>query len=570
MADDKRDGDDLFEDLDKFFAPIKDVDWDEPADTATKQRPQEEHVAVRAAEPLPSASRGEQSASLEAPDLAFPPAPEPTSADLEEEPQAQVDEAEAHEVEAVDTHDDETHEDETHEDETQGDESWYDTGVMDTVDDVPETESPAAFVYDPDPELDEDVVRIVDAGVDADTDEGDTPQGDLFAQAGDETDEDGFDQEPTEEDLAAATAHFADSVSREVLVSPFGDEEEELEAAGSEIGGETLLDSEQDAEDEDALAGFGGSEHRQVAIASEGYGGPSWQEPASMEVGSDAERRGPNQGERDVPAAFLTGVVLAGVALGALLIGKGLFALFATIVVVWAQGELYGVMVKHRYQPATAVGLASGALMMAGAYLHGEGALLAMFSLGVVATFLWFMAVPSSHRKNTVANIGLTLLGMAWAPLLAGYLLIVLASNDGTALVVTIIGLTFVFDTTAFLGGSVFGGQWFHRGLAPATSPKKSVEGLLMATAAVALAGAALVPAFVDTFDGRRIDALLLAILVAVAATFGDLAESLVKRDLQVKDMGSVLPGHGGVLDRIDSLLFVAPAVFLFLRVLFG
>ena len=101
---------------------------------------------------------------------------------------------------------------------------------------------------------------------------------------------------------------------------------------------------------------------RTVVVGAEGLGGPSWQEPTSVEVGADLDRRGPNEGERDVPAAFLTGIVLAGVALGSLMIGKGAFAIVAALVVLVAQGELFGVTVKQHQQPATAVGLVTGAL----------------------------------------------------------------------------------------------------------------------------------------------------------------------------------------------------------------
>jgi phosphatidate cytidylyltransferase len=191
-----------------------------------------------------------------------------------------------------------------------------------------------------------------------------------------------------------------------------------------------------------------------------------------------------------------------------------------------------------------------------------------MVVLGVAATFLWFLAVPAAHRKNLVANMGLTLLGVAYIPLMAGYLLLILDLPDGDSLVITVIALTLVFDTAAFLGGSVFGGVSIQRPLAPATSPKKSWEGTILATAATVLC-AAIAKSFVTSLGDEGLAAFALGLTVAVAATLGDLAESLVKRDMGIKDMSSVLPGHGGVLDRIDSLLFVAPAAFLLFRLIF-
>jgi phosphatidate cytidylyltransferase len=181
------------------------------------------------------------------------------------------------------------------------------------------------------------------------------------------------------------------------------------------------------------------------------------------------------------------------------------------------------------------------------------------------------MTVPPAHRKDSVGNIGLTLLGLVWIPALAGALLMILDAF-GREVVIAVVALTFVFDTAAFLIGSVWGGSFVQRPLAPATSPRKSIEGLVGASVITVIVSMAFVTAFVNVepgiFADGRVNAMLLGVVVSLAATFGDLAESLVKRDLGVKDMGSVLPGHGGVLDRIDSLLFVAPAALLFLRVI--
>jgi phosphatidate cytidylyltransferase len=509
VRDDERDGDDLFEDLDKFFAPIKDVEWEEPEETGPGEPPGEEHVSVR---PEPE------------PVVTVPASDEGTTA------------------EAGSFDDDE-------------EDDWYDTAALEPVDEALGGRQPTY----------------------ADEPGSDTEQEDLFAggeaagaeEAGTSDEDEG--EHPSDEELEEAAAHFSGGTEPEgpETSTPRVVQIDEENAADlmDELGAEPYPADEE--EEEDVFAAMAEEEPpRTIVVGSEGLGGPSWQEPAAVEVGADLDRRG---SERDVPAAFLTGIVLAGVALVALLIGEGVFAIVAAIVALVAQGELYGVLVKHHRQPATAVGLVSGALMLAGAYYRGEAGLLSMLSLGLLATFLWFMTVPAHHRKDTVGNIGLTLLGLVWIPALAGSLMVIL-TTFGTPVVIAVIGLAFVFDTAAFLIGSVWGGSFIQRPLAPATSPKKSLEGLIGASLITMVVSSAFVTAFVDVepgifFDGR-VNALLLGAIVSLAATFGDLAESLVKRDVGIKDMGSILPGHGGILDRIDSLLFVAPATLLFLRVI--
>ena len=509
MANDKGDGEDLFEDLDKFFAPIRDVDWDEPEE-ATERTPHESHVEVRSEEPP------EGTQELPARDVA-----EEGTAD------------------------------------GGSDDTWDDSAALEPIDDT---------LGEPVPdEAGGDDVVVIDGGEFADAG---GSERDVFEP--DETSS--LEGEPSEEDLEAAAAHFSGSLAGDSSYatepvdalggSEVGDLLSDLGAPPSASSEDVEADLLSDLQDPDAAP-------RTVVVGGEGVSGPSWQEPAAVEVGADLDRRGPQGGERDVPAAFMTGVLLAGVALAALWAGPAAFAVVAGIAVLVAQGELFGVMVKAHNQPATLVGLVAGVLMMAGAYFRGEAATPAMFALGVMATFLWFMTVPAEHRTNVTRNIGMTVLNMAWIPLLAGYLIATLKLDDGKALVFAIILLTFLFDTAAFLIGSVSGGGWFQRPLAPNVSPKKSWEGLLGGTFATVVASGAFVTSFVAPFENRRIDALLLGLVVAIAATLGDLAESVVKRDVGVKDMGTVLPGHGGVLDRIDSLLFVAPATFLLFRVIF-
>jgi len=480
--------DDLFEDLDKFFAPIQDVDWPENPSTAPpgEQAPPDADTGV-IDEPDDSSSAG--------------------SIPRQEDPFEESSPSEARPEESV----------------------W---GEEEAAEISEETfgRAPSAYVDLPGPSEEAEGESEIDS-----------PLQEASAE----------DEEPSPEAVEAAAEHFARSVREEA------DLDLENETSLPELlgGGEEDIATEMEEPVGSGRAtGMSGS-------GSEGLGGPSWQEPTTIEVGMENEAR---RTGRDVPAAFITGLVLAGVALGSLAVGKWAFALTAGAIVLWAQGELYLALQRHHLQPATALGLVSGGLVLGAAYFRGEAAMLSMFVLSVVAAFLWYMAAPASHRRGTTTNIGVTVLGIAYVPLMAGFALAMLDLTDGRAVVLSVIGLTFVYDTAAFIVGS----WWGNRPLAPTISPKKSLEGAIGATLVViAVSVGAVAPAVTALNTVGK--SVALAVVVAILAPLGDLAESLIKRDLGVKDMGSVLPGHGGVLDRIDSVLFVVPAAFLFFRIIF-
>jgi phosphatidate cytidylyltransferase len=483
--------DDPFEDLDKFFAPIQDVDWPEnpSAAPAGGQAPPDTDTGV-IDEPDDSSRAGST------PDQDGPfEGSSPSEAGSEESVWGEEEAAQISE-------------------ETFGraPSAYVDLpGPSEEGDEEPETESP-----------------LLEASAE--------------------------DEKPSPEAVEAAAEHFARSVRDEADL----DVEDETSLPELLGGGDEVSEDDVAAELEEPVGG--GRASGRSGSGSEGLGGPSWQEPTTIEVGMEQEAR---RTGRDVPAAFITGLALAGVALGSLALGKWAFALTAGAIVLWAQGELYLALQRHHLQPATALGLVSGGLVLGAAYFRGEAAMLSMFVLSVFAAFLWYMAAPASHRRGTATNIGVTVLGIAYVPLMAGFALAMLDLTDGRAVVLSVIGLTFVYDTAAFIVGS----WWGNRPLAPTISPKKSLEGAIGATLVViAVSVGAVAPAVTALNTVGK--SVALAVVVAVLAPLGDLAESLIKRDLGVKDMGSVLPGHGGVLDRIDSVLFVVPAAFLFLRLI--
>jgi len=293
--------------------------------------------------------------------------------------------------------------------------------------------------------------------------------------------------------------------------------------------------------------------------------GPTWQEGGHAVATEEAPPEVSAAG-RNVPAALVSGVLLGAAVLALLAINKGAFVVLAMAAVLLAQAEIYAVMRTRGLQPATLLGLVCGAFTFVGAYLHGETAALFGVALAMGLTVPWYIAAPEPARKHTTANAAATILGVVYVPLLASFAMLLLRTpgDAGKFMFLAMLVLTVLYDVVAYAIGT----GWGRRAMAPTVSPNKSWEGAIGATVITILVGLAVVPNFTPfDIEGGPGIGVGLALIISVLAPLGDLVESAFKRDLGVKDMGSLLPGHGGVLDRIDAILFAAPGAYFFLRI---
>ncbi|MER5256785.1 MULTISPECIES: phosphatidate cytidylyltransferase [unclassified Streptomyces] len=265
---------------------------------------------------------------------------------------------------------------------------------------------------------------------------------------------------------------------------------------------------------------------------------------------------------RDLGAAIGVGVGLGAVIIASLFIVKALFIGVIAVAVVVGLWELTSRLEERKGIKAPLVPLAvGGAAMVVAGYVRGaEGAWVAM-ALTALAVLVWRMTEPpEGYLKDVTAGV----FAAFYVPFLATFVALMLTADDGAMRVLTFLLLTVVSDTGAYAIGWRFGK---HK-LAPRISPGKTREGLVGAVT-FAMAGGALCMEFLID-GGTWWQGLLIGLAVAASATLGDLGESMIKRDLGIKDMGTLLPGHGGIMDRLDSLLPTAPVVWLLLVVFVG
>ncbi|MFD5618822.1 phosphatidate cytidylyltransferase [Streptomyces yangpuensis] len=265
---------------------------------------------------------------------------------------------------------------------------------------------------------------------------------------------------------------------------------------------------------------------------------------------------------RDLRAAIGVGVGLGAVIFASLLIVKAVFVGVVVVAVVVGLWELTSRLQEKKGIKVPLVPLAvGGAAMVIAGYVRGaEGAWVAM-ALTVLAVLVWRMTEPpEDYLKDVTAGA----FAAFYVPFLATFVAMLLTADDGPQRVITFLLLTVVSDTGAYAVGWRFG----KTKLAPRISPGKTREGLFGAVAFAMVAGALCMEFLID--GGAWWQGLLLGLAVAVSATLGDLGESMIKRDLGIKDMGTLLPGHGGIMDRLDSLLPTAPVVWLLLAAFVG
>jgi len=272
----------------------------------------------------------------------------------------------------------------------------------------------------------------------------------------------------------------------------------------------------------------------------------------------EARRR--SRAGRDLPQAIAVGVGLAALVLVSLFVEKAAFVAVAAIALSIGVWELSNALATSGVRVTVVPVTAGGVAMIVAAYVGGPDALIIALGLTTVAVFVWRLAAgPAGYLRDTTASVFVAVYG----PFLAGSAALMLRPDDGPERVVVFVVVTVCSD----IGGYAFGVLFGRHPMAPSVSPKKSWEGFAGSVATCAAGGSLTVPLLLD---GTWWQGALVGLVVVCTATLGDLGESLLKRDLGIKDMGSLLPGHGGLMDRLDSLLPSAPAVYVLLAAFLG
>jgi phosphatidate cytidylyltransferase len=259
---------------------------------------------------------------------------------------------------------------------------------------------------------------------------------------------------------------------------------------------------------------------------------------------------------RDLQTAIAWGVGIAIIGVAAFMLGPAVTMALVVAILTVCAFEFFNAVRRAGFQPATLLGNVAILLAPLAVYWKGADAYPLLIALTVMAALGWHL-VGADGDARVLESVGVTLLGVGWIGGLGSFAALMLRGPDGIGFLLAAVVATVAYDVGAFAVGRSAG----TRPLSEA-SPNKTVEGLAggvvgaLVVTVILFGGVGIAP--FDSFG----DAFLIGLAAAIAAPIGDLCESLLKRDLGVKDMAATLPGHGGFLDRFDAMLFVLPFVF--------
>jgi phosphatidate cytidylyltransferase len=315
------------------------------------------------------------------------------------------------------------------------------------------------------------------------------------------------------------------------------------------------FDDEFDDDDFD----LGPAEPAVVPIESRRGGGPS----RSTEAPAPSRGGKARVARDDIPTRIATGVALAVAAAAAFMLGPKFTIVVIALVLGIAVAELFSATRKAGYQPAVLLGIAASVALPLAIYWRGIDAIPLVLFLTVAFAMLWFLV--GAGTESPMLNVGVTIFGVVYVGLLGSFAAMMLArwGDDGIGVLLGAVIATVSYDV-----GGLFVGRAAGKSPLSSASPNKTVEGLfggMIATVVVTTVVLGVIG--IHPWDGAG-QAFILGVAAAIAAPLGDLCESMIKRDLEVKDMGSILPGHGGLLDRFDALLFVLPVTYEVARIL--
>jgi phosphatidate cytidylyltransferase len=260
---------------------------------------------------------------------------------------------------------------------------------------------------------------------------------------------------------------------------------------------------------------------------------------------------------RNLWAALGVAVLLGGLALLTLFTIKATFLLYVGILVVLALWELRHALASRGINVPLVPVAVGGTVMVTVAYWSSPRGVLAATALTAVGVLAWRL---HGGADGYVRDVTAGLFSICYLPLMAVFVAFMLSAPDGARRALIFLILTVCSDTGGYLAGILLGKHL----MAPVISPKKTWEGL-GGSLVLCLAAGALTVHYL--LHGQVWQGLLLGLAAVGAATLGDLVESMIKRDLDIKDMGHLLPGHGGIMERLDSLLVMAPVVWVLLAV---